>query len=110
MAHRTRSEQSHLLSMTRPRLLVLVAACALVGSSVLALNDGLGTPPSDVDRSSPLATVQGFQTATHHANYALAAHYLSLDHIPKADQPKEGARLARRLRFVAERRSSRVCS
>ena len=104
MAHRTRSEQSHLLSMTRPRLLVLVAACALVGSSVLALNDGLGTPPSDVDRSSPLAMVQGFQTATHHANYALAAHYLSLDQVPKADQPKEGARLARRLRFVLDRK------
>ena len=104
MAHRSRSEQSHLLSMTRPRLLVLVAACALVGSSVLALNDGLGTPPSDVDRSSPLAMVQGFQTATHHANYALAAHYLSLDQVPKADQPKEGARLARRLRFVLDRK------
>ena len=105
MADRWRSEQSHRLSMTRTRFLLLVAtAWALLGPSARALNDGLGPPPGDVDRSSPLATVQGFQTASHHADYALAAHYLSLDHIPKADQPKEGARLARRLRFVLDRK------
>jgi small-conductance mechanosensitive channel len=106
MAQRRGSEQSHRLSMIRrPLLLLLVAAAGvLLVPRAEALNDGLGTPPAEVDRSSPLATVQGFQTTSHKGNYALAAHYLDLDGIPKEDQPKEGPRLARRLRYVLDRK------
>src|SRR5215813_13421916 len=107
MADLPRSEQIHRLAMSRRPLhpvLLAIAACSLVAPSARALNDGLGTPPSEVDRSSPLATVQGFQSASRQANYPLAAHYLDLDHIPKDQQPREGARLARRLRFVLDRK------
>ncbi len=88
--------------MTRTLGLAL-AVCLLVGAPARGLDDGLGKPPSDLDRSTPLATVQGFLNATHSGDYAQGAFYLWLDHIRDADQPKEGARLARRLRFVLDR-------
>ncbi|HET9035745.1 MAG TPA: mechanosensitive ion channel family protein, partial [Myxococcaceae bacterium] len=69
-----------------------------------ALNDGLGPVPPEVDRSTPLATVQGFQTAAHHSDYELAAYYLALDWLPRDRQKLEGPRLARRLRFVLDRK------
>jgi small-conductance mechanosensitive channel len=76
----------------------------LCASVALALNPGLPPPPESVDRSTPLATVQGFLRAAHAEQYTTAAHYLSLNHIPKAQQATEGARLARRLRFVIDRK------
>ena len=88
--------------MTRTLGLAL-AVGLLAGTPASALDDGLGKPPSDLDRSTPLATVQGFLNATHAGDYPQGAFYLSLDHIHDADQPKEGARLARRLRFVLDR-------
>ena len=88
--------------MMRTLVLALAAGLLLAGPA-RALNDGLGEPPSDVDRTSPLATVQGFQTAAHKGDYAIAAHYLALDWLPKDRQKSEGARLARRLRFVMDR-------
>src|SRR5215472_2338407 len=89
--------------MMRMLALTLAAGLLLVGPAH-ALNDGLGEPPSDVDRSTPLATVQGFQASAHKGDYATAAHYLALDWVPKDRQKTEGARLARRLRFVMDRK------
>ncbi len=80
----------------------LVAGLLLAGPA-RALDDGLGEVPQEVDRSSPLATVQGFQVAAHHGDYSLAAYYLSLDWVPREKQKTEGPRLARRLRFVLDR-------
>src|SRR4029450_9467457 len=80
-----------------------LAVCLLVGAPARGLDDGLGKPPSDLDRSTPLATVQGFLNATHSGDRAQGACYLWLDHIRDAEQPKEGARLARRLRFIIDR-------
>jgi len=91
------------LPMMRPLALTLAAAL-LLAAPAHALNDGLGAVPADVDRSSPLATVQGFQTAAHHGDYGLAAYYLGLDWIPREKQKTEGPRLARRLRFVLDRK------
>jgi len=56
-----------------------------------------------VERHTPAETVQGFLAAARAGNYALAAHYLWLNHISLRLQPTEGARLARRLRFVIDR-------
>jgi len=74
------------------------------GRPVVPLNPGLGEPPESVDRDSPSATVQGFLQAAHTGHYPLAAHYLWLNHLPKASQAAEGARLARRLRYVIDRK------
>ncbi|HYR56258.1 MAG TPA: mechanosensitive ion channel family protein [Myxococcaceae bacterium] len=76
----------------------------LCASAALALNAGLPPPPESVDRSTPLSTVQGFLRAAHAEQYEIAAHYLYLNHIPMAEQLREGARLARRLRFVIDRK------
>jgi small-conductance mechanosensitive channel len=75
-----------------------------VARPVASLNAGLGEPPESVDRDSPSATVQGFLSAAHAGHYLLAAHYLWLNHLPKSSQAMEGARLARRLRYVIDRK------
>ncbi len=90
--------------MMRSLVLTLTAGLLLLALPAHALNDGLGEVPSDVDRSSPLATVQGFQAAAHKGDYELAAYYLALDWLPRDRQKTEGPRLARRLRFVLDRK------
>ncbi|MBZ4419583.1 mechanosensitive ion channel family protein [Myxococcus sp. RHSTA-1-4] len=86
-----------------PRVLVLVWS-VLWSLPAAALNSGLGQPPPSVDRQSPQATVQGFLAAAHRGNYELAAHYLDLDFIPRAQQGGRGVQLARRLKFVLDRK------
>jgi len=90
--------------MRRPLLLTLIAGLLLLAGPARALDDGLGGVPPEVDRSSPLATVQGFQTAAHRGDYGLAAFDLALDWMPREKQKTEGPRLARRLRFVLDRK------
>ena len=90
--------------MIRSLALTLLAGLMVLGAPARALDDGLGEVPTDVDRSSPLATVQGFTTAAHHSDYELASYYLALDWIPRDKQKAEGKRLARRLRFVLDRK------
>ena len=85
--------------------IVLAAFCAWSGSALaLALNPGLSAPTDSLERDTPLAAVQGFLQAAHAGHYDLAAQYLWLNQIPKSDQPAQGARLARRLRFVIDRK------
>ncbi|WP_163780188.1 mechanosensitive ion channel family protein [Myxococcus vastator] len=69
-----------------------------------ALNVGLGPPPPSVDRRTPQAAVQGFLAAAHRGDYTLAAHYLDLDYIPRAQQAERGVKLARALKFVLDRK------
>lgn len=76
----------------------------LVSLPAWALNAGLGAPPPTLDRQTPHATVQGFIEAAHKGDYARAAHYLDLDFIPRAEQVGRGAQLARRLKFVLDRK------
>jgi len=85
------------------RALVLVWS-VLWGLPAAALNSGLGTPPPGVDRQTPHAAVQGFLSAAHRGDYALAAHYLDLDFLPRAQQAERGFQLARRLKFVLDRK------
>jgi small-conductance mechanosensitive channel len=84
----------------------LPAFCALVLAALPAwgLNAGLGAPPPTVDRQTPQATVQGFMEASHAGDYKRAAHYLDLGYLPPAEQPERGAQLARRLKFVLDRK------
>jgi len=90
--------------MMRTLVHSLTAGLLLLALPARALDDGLGEVPSDVDRSTPLATVQGFQAAGHKSDYDLAAFYLALDWMPREKQKTEGPRLARRLRFVLDRK------
>jgi small-conductance mechanosensitive channel len=48
--------------------------------------------------------VQGFLEAAHAGNYARAAHYLDLDFLPRSEQAERGHQLARRLKFVLDRK------
>ena len=84
----------------------LLALCALVLAAVpaWALNPGLGAPPPTVDRQTPQATIQGFLESSHAGDYKRASHYLDLDFLPRAEQAEQGARLARRLKFVLDRK------
>lgn len=64
-----------------------------------------GLPPLTVaiDRSSPRATVQGLLDAVHDDEPMVAAHFLSLDFLPQAQQPIAGPSAAQRLAFLIER-------
>jgi small-conductance mechanosensitive channel len=69
-----------------------------------ALNEGLGQVPPGVDRGTPLAAVKGFTESVRRGEYARAAHYLDLEEVPAAEQAERGAQLARRLKFVLDRK------
>ncbi|MBF5044331.1 mechanosensitive ion channel [Aggregicoccus sp. 17bor-14] len=88
----------------RRSLPLLLWTLLIAPPAALALNPGLGEPPASVDRSTPYATVTGFSAAAHLGDYARAAHYLDLDALPAAEQSTEGPRLARRLKFVLDRK------
>ncbi|MBZ4410176.1 mechanosensitive ion channel family protein [Myxococcus faecalis] len=85
---------------------LLVMGLVLGALPSQALNSGLPPPSAAMDRQTPHATAQGFLSAAHRGDYASAAHYLDLDFIPKAQQPERGAQLARRLKFVLDRKLS----
>jgi small-conductance mechanosensitive channel len=80
--------------------LLLLASAAWA----IPLNPGLGEVPPGIDRKTPLATVDGFLQHAHAGDYAGAAHFLNLRSIPEAKQAEEGPKLARRLKFVLDRK------
>jgi small-conductance mechanosensitive channel len=79
---------------------LMLLLCSL---PALALNEGLGAVPPEVDRRTPFSTAEGFLAAVHAGENGRAAHYLSLSHLPAEQQAAEGAQLARRLMFVLDR-------
>ncbi|GHG87257.1 mechanosensitive ion channel family protein [Comamonas sp. JC664] len=86
--------------MRRSLALLLLLLLPLPG---FALNGGLGEPPADVDRRTPMATAAGFLDTAHARDAERAPHYLSLSHLPPEQQAAEGLRLAKRLVFVLDR-------
>jgi small-conductance mechanosensitive channel len=86
------------------RYLVLFLLFLLAPTAGLALNEGLGEPPPEVDRRTPTATVAGLLEAAHGRDTARMPHYLWLSHLPREQQRAEGVRLARRLMFVVDRK------
>ncbi len=92
--------------MTKRFLFCAVGLLLWAGFAAAAdtFNEGLGDPPIGIERSTPLASVQGFILDVHSGNYDAAANYLNLDHLSPSQQPIEGPKLARRLRFVLDRK------
>jgi small-conductance mechanosensitive channel len=81
------------------------ALCLLliaVGPSWANPQRGLGEPPLDLDRSTPLRSVESFQTATGDGQFLRAAFMLDLRLIAKDKQSEVGPDLARKLRFVLD--------
>ncbi|MDY7230984.1 mechanosensitive ion channel family protein [Hyalangium rubrum] len=81
----------------------ITLALLLFSLPALALNEGLGAAPIEVERRTPVSTVEGFLAAAHARDDGRAPHYLYLSHLPAERQAAEGARLARRLMFVLDR-------
>ncbi|KFE63485.1 mechanosensitive ion channel family protein [Hyalangium minutum] len=86
------------------RALPVFCALVIAAFPAWALNTGLGAPPPTVERQTPQAAVQGFLEASHAGDYKRSAHYLDLDFIPRAEQAERGPQLARRLKFVLDRK------
>ncbi len=66
--------------------------------------DGLPKAPAYLDRTTPRRTYEGFVAAARSGNYALAAHFLHLGGVPRAEQAAQGAVLAQQLAYVLERK------
>jgi small-conductance mechanosensitive channel len=98
-----RREAAPYLGTVMPRNLVFLWLWWLVPGTGLAFNEGLGEPPPEVERQTPAASVAGFLEAAHARDLAALPHYLSLSHLPAAQQRAEGERLGRRLMFVLDR-------
>lgn len=81
-----------------------VVAIFLLSPTARGGNAGPGEIPPEIDRSTPAATIRGFLNAAHDGEYELAARYLYLEHLPEKEQAQEGPRLARRLRFIIDRK------
>lgn len=75
----------------------------LFATTVFAVNAGFGEVPATVQRNTPFAATQGFFEAAHAGDYQTAAHYLEIDRLGEKATHAEGARLARRLKFVLDR-------
>ncbi|MBP0481988.1 mechanosensitive ion channel family protein [Sagittula salina] len=74
------------------------------------LNPGLGPVPNGLDRSTPRATVEALLRGTDRLGdpedrERMLGHLLNLQDIPEAEQAEEGARLARQLLSVLNRRA-----
>ncbi len=67
-----------------------------------AINPGLGTPPADVDRSTPAATWRSFLSLGAKGAFPAAAHCLDLTEIPTDRQFEAGLTTAERLYRVLE--------
>ncbi len=109
-------ETTHCIGRVRLHLLApILAIVAMLGLSsgtmaqdgyfeIDALNPGLGDPPDRVMRDTPQSTVETLMAATDAADFDAAAHLLDMRDVPAGNQPVSGARLARQLATVIERK------
>lgn len=102
------------------RGLVLAAAClaATVAISVPvaaqddpalwygveAINPGLDTPSSEIDRSSPRAALRSFVDLAEAGDHRAAAHFLNLSQLPRDEQNALGSDLAAKLGSIVDRK------
>ncbi|MEQ8897591.1 MAG: mechanosensitive ion channel [Roseovarius sp.] len=68
------------------------------------LNNGLGSAPDRLDRSTPRDALRSFIDLTNSERFDWAAHSLNLSDLPDGHQAEEGPRLAAMLASVIERR------
>jgi len=85
---------------------VLVAALSpsAAHAAYAGPNDGLPKTNETLDRSTPRRSMAGFARAAHEGDYELAANYLDLRAIPRANQAAEGPELARKFVYVLDRK------
>lgn len=65
-----------------------------------SLNEGLGPPPTVIDRDAPRTTVRGFLEAAKEDRFDRAAHFLNLVEVPQEAQARVGPEAARQLSEV----------
>ena len=68
------------------------------------LNEGLGAPPADLDRETPLATLEDLFAYADEGRWDAAAHLLDLGEIDAADQARQGPILASHLYTIIDRK------
>ena len=88
-------------------VVIVFAGAAVAQENVYqidTLNDGLGAPPADLDRSSPHATIEALLDLAEQGNFAAAAHLLNLATIPSTEQPARGPILAEQLYTIVDRK------
>jgi MscS family membrane protein len=73
--------------------------------SASPINEGLGQLPVEVHRRTPREAVAGFLAAASEGDFVVAAHYLDLAGVAPDSQTREGARLARRLLLILQRKT-----
>lgn len=105
-----KSIRAILVAMTVLPVVLTIAASAQESTAdapwfdVPELNTGLGDLPKGLERETPRDAMDNFLRLTSEGDDEAAAHILNLNSIPAAEQPKQGARLARMLAEVMQRR------
>ena len=69
-----------------------------------ALNEGLGEPPSDLDRETPRATMEELFALEEAGQWDAAAHLLDLGEIEPGEQAEQGPILAQHLYTIIDRK------
>ena len=88
-------------------VLMICAGAAVAEENVYqidALNVGLGTPPDQLDRSSPHATMEALLDLADAKDFATAAHLLNLATVPITQQAAAGPQLAEQLYALVDRK------
>lgn len=85
-------------------LMPLAAAAQEPWFEISRLNAGLGPPPADLQRDTPLGAVESLQSYLAREDYDAAAHLLDLSSIPTDAQAQRGPDLARQLGSVLDRK------
>lgn len=93
-----------ILGFTGRALVLGVVGFSLMvpGLDAAGPQDGLGSPPTSVERLTPRQSVVGYLESTRAGEFDTAAFYLDLRLIPSEQQPQKGVRLARRLKIVLD--------
>ena len=100
-------------TILRALLSALLVALATVSSAqdsgpsafeIDALNPGLGPAPSDLDLSTPQASMEAFLEAAWDEDWDRAAHVLNLSQLPEDVQSTRGPELARKLDSLIDRK------
>ncbi len=68
------------------------------------LNPGLPPAPAELDRETPMSTLEAFLDATQKGDYNMAAQMLDLTDLPQQNQRQAGPELAKKLSVLLDRK------
>ncbi len=71
---------------------------------VAPLNPGLPAPPTDLDRATPVSTMDSFLDLAEAGRFNEAAHLLDLTNLPQQNQRTNAAEIARQLFVLMDRK------